>query len=147
MPQASFRHALGITAISQKHGNILLEFHSSPNIDPVRLTELITAEKGRYLFTAGAKPRPCNIFPIYFQNCFIAGRTNPASAGCQPQYGKQQEAKKSFCVFSHIYSFFLLTADELLEERTISTLQSVIAAKAYAAENGIALTEEQTVRR
>lgn len=49
-------HALGITAISQKHGNILLEFHSSPNIDPVRLTELITAEKGRYLFTAGAKP-------------------------------------------------------------------------------------------
>ena len=35
------------------------------------------------------------------------------------------------------------TADELLEERTISTLQSVIAAKAYAAENGIALTEEQ----
>lgn len=49
-------HALGITAISQKHGNILLEFHSSPNIDPVRLTELITSEKGRYLFTAGAKP-------------------------------------------------------------------------------------------
>lgn len=35
------------------------------------------------------------------------------------------------------------TADELLEERTISTLQSVIAAKAYAEENGIALTEEQ----
>ena len=35
------------------------------------------------------------------------------------------------------------TADELVEERTISTLQSVIAAKEYAEANGIALTEEQ----
>ena len=35
------------------------------------------------------------------------------------------------------------TADELVEERTISTIQSVIAAKKYAADNGIALTEEQ----
>lgn len=35
------------------------------------------------------------------------------------------------------------TADELVEERTISTIQSVIAAKAYAKENGIALTEDQ----
>ena len=35
------------------------------------------------------------------------------------------------------------TADELVEERTISTIQSVIAAKEYAAANGIALTEEQ----
>ena len=35
------------------------------------------------------------------------------------------------------------TADELVEERTISTLQSVIAAKGYAQTNGIALTEEQ----
>ena len=35
------------------------------------------------------------------------------------------------------------TADELMEERTISTIQSVIAAKEYAADNGIALTEEQ----
>ena len=33
------------------------------------------------------------------------------------------------------------TADELVEERTISTIQSVIAAKEYAAANGIALTE------
>lgn len=33
------------------------------------------------------------------------------------------------------------TADELVEERTISTLQSVIAAKAYAEANGIALTD------
>ena len=35
------------------------------------------------------------------------------------------------------------TADELVEERTISTIQSVIAAKDYAAENDIAMTEEQ----
>ncbi len=35
------------------------------------------------------------------------------------------------------------TADELVEERTISTIQSVIAAKAYAAENNITMTEEQ----
>lgn len=35
------------------------------------------------------------------------------------------------------------TADELVEERTISTIQSVIAAKEYAAENDITMTEEQ----
>ncbi len=35
------------------------------------------------------------------------------------------------------------TADELVEERTISTIQSVIAAKEYAEANGIALTAEQ----
>lgn len=35
------------------------------------------------------------------------------------------------------------TADELVEDRTISTLQSVIAAKAYADENDIALTDAQ----
>ena len=35
------------------------------------------------------------------------------------------------------------TADELVEERTISTIQSVLAAKKYAEANGIALTEEQ----
>lgn len=49
-------HALGITAVSQKRGNILLEFRAQPNIDPARLTALITGEKGRYLFTAGAAP-------------------------------------------------------------------------------------------
>ncbi len=35
------------------------------------------------------------------------------------------------------------SADELVEERTIRTLQSVIAAKKYAEENSIALTEAQ----
>lgn len=35
------------------------------------------------------------------------------------------------------------TADELLEERTIETIQSVIAAEKYAAANDIALTDEQ----
>ena len=38
------------------------------------------------------------------------------------------------------------TADELVEERTINTIQSVIAAKEYAEANGIALTEEQKAR-
>lgn len=36
-----------------------------------------------------------------------------------------------------------MTADELVEERTIMTIQSVIAAKAYAEANGISLTDEQ----
>lgn len=35
------------------------------------------------------------------------------------------------------------TADELVEDRTISTLQSVIVAKDYAEQNGIALTDAQ----
>ncbi|MBR6541839.1 MAG: peptidyl-prolyl cis-trans isomerase [Anaerotignum sp.] len=35
------------------------------------------------------------------------------------------------------------TADELVEERTISTIQSVIAAKEFAAANGIELSDEQ----
>lgn len=35
------------------------------------------------------------------------------------------------------------TADELVEERTISTLQSVLAAEKYAKNNDIVLTEEQ----
>ena len=49
-------HALGITAVSQKHGNLLLEFRPQPNIDPARLMQLIAKEKGKYLFTAGATP-------------------------------------------------------------------------------------------
>ena len=36
-----------------------------------------------------------------------------------------------------------MTADELVEERTIMTVQSVAAAREYAQANGIALTEEQ----
>lgn len=49
-------HALGITAISQKHGNLLLEFLPQPKLDPAKLMELIAKEKGRYLFTAGTTP-------------------------------------------------------------------------------------------
>ncbi|MDO4530762.1 MAG: transcription-repair coupling factor [Bacillota bacterium] len=49
-------HGMGITAITQKHGNILLEFRDQPNIDPDKLMGLITAKKGKYLFTAGVKP-------------------------------------------------------------------------------------------
>ena len=49
-------HEMGITSITQKHGNILLEFRPQPNIDPAKLMQLIAAEKGKYLFTAGANP-------------------------------------------------------------------------------------------
>ncbi len=49
-------HDMGITAVSQKHGNLLLEFRPQPNIDPVHLTQMIAQAKGKYLFTAGANP-------------------------------------------------------------------------------------------
>lgn len=49
-------NALGITAISQKQGNLLLEFCPTPNIDPAKLMQLIAQEKGKYFFTAGAAP-------------------------------------------------------------------------------------------
>lgn len=49
-------HDMGITAISQKHGNLLLEFRPQPNIDPAKLMGLIAKENGKYLFTAGANP-------------------------------------------------------------------------------------------
>ena len=39
--------------------------------------------------------------------------------------------------------FYGQTADELVEERTISTLQSVLAAEEYAAAHDIALTDDQ----
>ena len=47
---------MGITSITQKHGNILLEFRPQPNIDVGRLMQLIASAKGKYLFTAGAAP-------------------------------------------------------------------------------------------
>ncbi|MBQ7103821.1 MAG: transcription-repair coupling factor, partial [Anaerotignum sp.] len=49
-------HGMGITSITQKHGNILLEFRPRPNIDVGRLMEMIGASKGKYFFTAGANP-------------------------------------------------------------------------------------------
>ena len=49
-------HEMGIRAISQKHGNLLLEFQPQPNIDPQKLMQLLAKEKGKYLFTAGANP-------------------------------------------------------------------------------------------
>ena len=49
-------HEMGITSITQKHRKRLLEFRPQPNIDPVKLMQLIAAEKGKYLFTAGANP-------------------------------------------------------------------------------------------
>ena len=49
-------HEMGIVSITQKHGNLLLEFRPEPNIDVGRLMQLIAAAKGKYLFTAGANP-------------------------------------------------------------------------------------------
>lgn len=49
-------HEMGITSITQKHGNLLLEFRPQPNIDVAKLMQLIGTEKGKYLFTAGANP-------------------------------------------------------------------------------------------
>ncbi|MBS5033038.1 MAG: DEAD/DEAH box helicase, partial [Firmicutes bacterium] len=49
-------HEMGIRAISQKHGNLLLEFQPQPNIDPQKLMQLLAKEKGKYLFTAGENP-------------------------------------------------------------------------------------------
>ena len=47
---------MGITSITQKHGNILLEFRPQPNIDVGKLRQMIAEAKGKYLFTAGANP-------------------------------------------------------------------------------------------
>ncbi len=49
-------HTLGIRSISRKHGNLLLEFQPKPNLNPERLMQLITKEKGKYFFTAGENP-------------------------------------------------------------------------------------------
>lgn len=49
-------HAMGITSITQKHGNLLLEFRPEPNIDLTKLMQMIAAEKGKYFLTAGANP-------------------------------------------------------------------------------------------
>ena len=47
---------LNIVGNTQKHGNILLEFRPQPNIDVSKLMQMISAAKGKYLFTAGANP-------------------------------------------------------------------------------------------
>ena len=49
-------HSMGITSITQKHGNLLLEFRPQPNIDVGKLMQMISAAKGKYLFTAGTNP-------------------------------------------------------------------------------------------
>ena len=49
-------HEMGITAITQKRGSVIMEFCPQPNIDPVNLAKLISSEKGKYFFTSGASP-------------------------------------------------------------------------------------------
>ncbi len=48
--------SLGISAVVQKRGNILLEFRPDAKTDPLRLTQIISEGRGKYLFTAGANP-------------------------------------------------------------------------------------------
>ncbi len=47
---------LGISAIVQKRENILFEFRMDAKTDPLKLTQLISQGRGKYLFTAGAAP-------------------------------------------------------------------------------------------
>ena len=49
-------HTLGITSISQKGTNVLVEFRPDAPLDPEHLTKLLAESRGRYLFTAGASP-------------------------------------------------------------------------------------------
>ena len=49
-------HALGITAVTQKHGNLLFAFRPQANIDPAALMQMLAKGKGKYLFTAGNAP-------------------------------------------------------------------------------------------
>lgn len=49
-------HNLGITNIVQKGNNIVVSFKADANIDPTKLTKLISENKNRYLFTSGANP-------------------------------------------------------------------------------------------
>ncbi|NLK36603.1 MAG: transcription-repair coupling factor, partial [Epulopiscium sp.] len=49
-------HAMDILSIVQKQNNIMVTFKHDAHIDPTALTKLITKEKERYLFTAGANP-------------------------------------------------------------------------------------------
>jgi transcription-repair coupling factor (superfamily II helicase) len=49
-------HAMDILSIVQKQNNIMVTFKHDAHIDPTALTKLITKEKDRYLFTAGANP-------------------------------------------------------------------------------------------
>ena len=47
---------LGISSITQKRGNVILEFYPDAQVNPETLTQTITKARGKYLFTAGVKP-------------------------------------------------------------------------------------------
>ncbi len=49
-------HGMDIVSISQKQDNLVVVFKNNARIDPLRLTKLITEQKNKYLFTAGANP-------------------------------------------------------------------------------------------
>lgn len=49
-------HQMGVTAISQKGSNVVVEFLANAPLDAEKLTQLIAQSRGRYLFTAGVAP-------------------------------------------------------------------------------------------
>lgn len=49
-------HKLGILSISNKNKNILVTFKADASINPESITRLVTAYKGKYLFTVSANP-------------------------------------------------------------------------------------------
>ena len=49
-------HKLGVTQIQQKSGKLLIYFLEDAPLDTAKLAQLVTQEKGKYFFTAGANP-------------------------------------------------------------------------------------------
>ncbi len=49
-------HKNDVLSVAEKNKNIVVTFKGDANIDPVKLTKLITEGKGRYLFTQAAEP-------------------------------------------------------------------------------------------
>lgn len=56
-------HEMGIRAISQKHGNLLLEFQPQPNIDPQKLMQLLCKGKGQISLYRGLQIHTLTIKP------------------------------------------------------------------------------------
>eukprot|EP00831_Metopus_contortus_P064283 TRINITY_DN57557_c0_g1_i1.p1 TRINITY_DN57557_c0_g1~~TRINITY_DN57557_c0_g1_i1.p1 ORF type:complete len:644 (-),score=111.96 TRINITY_DN57557_c0_g1_i1:117-1940(-) len=228
---------LGISSIVQKRGNILFQFRTDAKTDPLKLTQLISQGRGKYLFTAGAAPyltlklnkekeakvleeikfvlnaikgqsfkervciiitlgisqrMKCKVFWNYLNQrmkergikmkkkgllcLLIAGAMALCACGSDNASNSDNASGSDFSdeavmkidgreIMKSEYMVYLYTttksftsvggddiwttdfdgqtADELVEERTVKTLQTVIAAKKYAEENNIALTDDQ----
>ncbi len=49
-------HELGVLSIAQKQYNIIITFNGNPNIDPLKLTKLISENKNKYFYTSAVNP-------------------------------------------------------------------------------------------